>query len=94
MKSAMEMDARRIMLAREILSTDNETLLSELEKTYRQVMAHIVIVNPPAEPEPDTKEYILNSIKEGLREVQEIKAGRMKGIPARELLQDLQEEAI
>lgn len=90
----MEMDARRIMLAREILSTDNETLLSELEKTYRQVMAHIVIVNPPAEPEPDTKEYILNSIKEGLREVQEIKAGRMKGIPARELLQDLQEEAI
>ncbi len=94
MKSAMEMDARRIMLAREILSTDNETLLSELEKTYRQVMAHIVIVNPPAEPEPDTKAYILNSIREGLREVQEIKAGRMKGIPARELLQDLQEEAI
>lgn len=94
MKSAMEMDARRIMLAREILSTDNETLLSELEKTYRQVMAHIVIVNPPAEPEPDTKEYFLNSIREGLREVQEIRAGRMKGIPARELLQDLQEEAI
>lgn len=94
MKSAMEMDARRIMLAREILNTDNETLLSELEKTYRQVMAHIVIVNPPAEPEPDTKEYILNSIKEGLREVQEIRAGRMKGNTLDNLIKELEQEAV
>ncbi len=90
----MEMDAYRLMLARAVLTTDNETLLSELVKTYRQVMTHVVIVNPPAEPEPDSKEYILNSIKEGLREVREIKAGRMKGIPARELLQELPDEAI
>lgn len=90
----MEMDARRIMLAREILSTDNETLLSELEKTYQQVMSHVVFVNTKSEPEPDSKEYILNSIKQGLKEVQEIKAGQLKGIPARDLLQELQEEAI
>ncbi len=97
MDRTMDLNTRRVILAREILSTDSEVLLSELEKTYKRVSAklpHIVILNTPAEPEPDSKEYILSSIKEGYKEMQEIKAGKKKGIPARELLKELQDEAV
>ncbi len=90
----MDFDARRIMLAREILSTDNDTLLTELEKTYQQVMSHIVYINSKPEPEPDSKEYILNSIKEGFKELQEIKAGRMKANTLDNLIKELEQEAV
>ena len=48
-------------------------------------------VQAESEPEPDSKEYILKGLKEAFLELREIKAGRSKGIPARELLRELRE---
>ena len=41
-----------------------------------------------SEPEP-TKQEILEGIREAMQEVKLIKAGKAKGIPARELLKEL-----
>lgn len=37
----------------------------------------------------DTKEKILQGVRDGVKEVNLIKAGNLKGIPAKELLNDL-----
>lgn len=39
--------------------------------------------------EPDSKEYIIASIQQALTELKEVKAGRIKARPARELLEEL-----
>lgn len=42
--------------------------------------------------ETDCDEFIINGIKESLQTLKEIKAGRVKTRPARELLEELEEE--
>lgn len=39
--------------------------------------------------DPDTKEQILQGIKNAVKEVNLIKAGKLKGIPAKDLLNEL-----
>lgn len=39
--------------------------------------------------EPDTKEQILQGIKDAVKEINLIKAGKLKGIPAKDLLNEL-----
>jgi hypothetical protein len=39
--------------------------------------------------EPDTKEQILQGIKNAVKEVNLIKTGKLKGIPAKDLLNEL-----
>lgn len=41
------------------------------------------------DPEPDTKEYVLDSICRGMREVRMWEAGKLKLKPAEELLNEL-----
>ncbi len=47
--NTMELDARRGILAREILNLDNEELLTELENAYKSIkerLTNIVLVHP------------------------------------------------
>ncbi len=93
--NTMELDAHRGILAREILNTDSEELLMELENAYRIIkdrLAKMVFTKAKAEPIPDSKEYILNSIKEGYQEMQEIKAGKRKGKSLDALIEELELE--
>lgn len=88
-----EIDSQRVLLAREILNTEDIELLKELTKAYKRIKSRLAkSVTVKVEPKEDSKEYILNGLKEAFTELKEIKAGRLKGIPARELLKDLEEE--
>lgn len=89
----MELDSQRLLLAREILTTDNTELLQEMTRAYKRIKRRLskrIIVK--AELEEDSKEYILNEVKEAFTELKGIKAGKLKGIPAHELLKDLEED--
>lgn len=87
------MEAKRIMLAREILNTDNNEFLEEMSKAYHRIKIRLT-KNTAAEqePEPDSKEYILQGIKEAILELNEVKAGRAKTHSAWELLEELKKE--
>lgn len=90
--TTMEMDTQRVMLAREILNTDNVELLREMVKAHKRIIARFTAKEAMAEPEPDSKEYIMQGLKEAFQELKEIKAGRGKSVSARDLLKELQEE--
>ncbi len=91
--TTMELDSLRLILAREILTTDNTELLQEMTKAYQRIKNRLSKpITAKAEPEEDSKEYILNEVKEAFTELKAIKAGKLKGIPAHELLKDLEED--
>lgn len=79
--TTMEMESQRLMLAREILNTDNREFLKEMSKAYHRIKARMIKNNTM---EPDSKEYIRDSIEQGLKDVKE---GRTR--PLEELLNEL-----
>lgn len=93
--NTMELDAQRIVLAREILNTDNSELLKEMSKAYKRIKARMIKTADPkvaVAPEPDSKEYIMNGLKEAFLQLNEYKAGRIQARPLDELLKELEEE--
>ena len=88
-----EIDSQRVLLAREILNTEDIELLKELAKAYKSIKSRLAKLDSvKAEPKEDSKDYILNGLKDAFFELKEIKAGRLQGIPARDLLKELEEE--
>lgn len=91
--TTMELNTQKITLAREILETDDKELLDEVSKAYRRIKARLTKAKAATqEPEPDSKEYILNGLREAFRELKEVQAGRAKARPIEELFKELEEE--
>lgn len=91
--TTMELYTQKISLAREILETDDKELLDEVSKAYRRIKARLTKAKVKAEePEEDSKEYILNGLREAFRELKEVQAGRAKARPIEELFKELEEE--
>lgn len=91
--TTMNMESKRIMLAREILNTDNNELLEEMSKAYHRIKTRLAkVTTTEQEPESDSKEYILKELKEAIHELNEYKAGRVKARPLDELIKELEEE--
>lgn len=82
--TTMELEAQKAELARHILNIDNVEVIKELRKAYSRTMARLARKAPLQDAEPDTKEYIRNSLEQGLKDVKE---GRTR--PLEELLSDL-----
>lgn len=87
------MESQRLMLAREILNTDNYELLEEMSKAYHRIKTRLTkVTTTEQESEQDSKEYILQGLKEAIHEFNEYKAGRVKARSAWELLEELKKE--
>lgn len=78
----MELEVQKAILAREILNTDNSEFLKEMSKAYHRIKARMQ--KTQTELEPDSKEYILKSIEQGMEDVKE---GKTR--PLEELLNEL-----
>ena len=88
--TTLEMDAQRVMLAREILNTNNDELLSEMCKAYKRIKNRLAkAVMTKAKAETESKEYVLNSIKEAYLDV---KYKRVEARPIDELFKELEAE--
>ncbi|RGN33765.1 hypothetical protein [Bacteroides oleiciplenus] len=66
-----------------------------MSKAYHRIKTRLTKVTPTEqEPEQDSKEYILQGLKEAILELNEYKAGRVKARPAWELLEELKKEEV
>ena len=82
--TTMELNAMRGELAREILNIDNIELLQKVQRYLKRAMK-----TEKEEVEYIEKEEILNSIREGLREIKEARRTGRKLMTAEELLNEL-----
>lgn len=81
--TTMEMNALRGELARTILSIESQDLLYKIQRYLNRALKH------EQEEEYIEKEEILNSIRNGLKEIKERRRTGRKGIDAEELLNEL-----
>ena len=82
--TTMELNAMRGELAREILNIENIELLQKVQRYIKRAMK-----TEKEEVEYIEKEEILNSIREGLREIKEARRTGRKLLTAEELLNEL-----
>lgn len=84
--TTIELDARKVRLAREILNVDNIEVLDKLQKAFNRVISK---ANTTKEDDVEyiSKEEILAGIDAGLKD---LKAGRKTS--AREFLNELRNE--
>ena len=82
--TTMELNAMRGELAREILNIENIELLQKVQRYLKRAMK-----TENEEVEYIEKEEILNSIREGLREIKEAQRTGRKLMSAEELLNEL-----
>ena len=82
--TTMELNAMRGELAREILNIENIELLQKVQLYVKRAMK-----TEKEEVEYIEKEEILNSIREGLREIKEAQRTGRKLMSAEELLNEL-----
>ena len=82
--TTMELNAMRGELAREILNIDNIELLKKVQRYLKRAMK-----TEKEEVEYIEKEEILNSIREGLREIKEARRTGRKLMTAEESLNEL-----
>ena len=80
----MELNAMRGELAREILNIESMELLQKVQRYLKRAMK-----TEKEEVEYIEKEEILNSIREGLREIKEARRTGRKLMTAEELLNEL-----
>ena len=80
----MELNAMRGELAREILNIESMELLQKVQRYLKRAMK-----TEKEEMEYIEKEEILNSIREGLREIKEAQRTGRKLMTAEELLNEL-----
>lgn len=69
--TAMELDTKKIALAQEILATNDAHILDEVEKVYKRAKARLAKAMKREEEEyrPRTKEEVLDSIAEAVRDL-------------------------
>ena len=82
--TTMELNAMRGELAREILNIESMELLQKVQRYLKRAMK-----TEKEEVEYIEKEEILNSIREGLREIKEARRTGRKLMTAEELLNEL-----
>ena len=82
--TTMELNAMRGELAREILNIESMELLQKVQRYIKRAMK-----TEKEEVEYIEKEEILNSIREGLREMKEARLTGRKLMTAEELLNEL-----
>ncbi len=82
--TTMELNAMRGELAREILNIENIELLQKVQRYLKRAMK-----TEKEEVEYIEKEEILNSIREGLREIKERRRTGRQGMTVEELLNEL-----
>ena len=82
--TTMELNAMRGELAREILNIESIELLQKVQRYIKRAMK-----TEKEEVEYIEKEEILNSIREGLREIKEARRTGRKLLTAEELLNEL-----
>ena len=82
--TTMELNAMRGELAREILNIESVELLQKVQRYLKRAMK-----TENEEVEYIEKEEILNSIREGLREIKEAQRTGRKLMSAEELLNEL-----
>ena len=82
--TTMELNAMRGELAREILNIESVELLQKVQRYLKRAMK-----TEKEEVEYIEKEEILNSIREGLREIKEAQRTGRKLMTAEELLNEL-----
>jgi C4-type Zn-finger protein len=80
----MELNAMRGELAREILNIENIELLQKVQRYLKRAMK-----TEKEEVEYIEKEEILNSIREGLREIKERRRTGRQGMTLQELIDEL-----
>lgn len=82
--TTMELNAMRGELAREILNIESMELLQKVQRYLKRAMK-----TEKEEVEYIEKEEVLNSIREGLREIKEAQRTGRKLMSAEELLNEL-----
>ena len=82
--TTMELNAMRGELAREILNIENIELLQKVQRYLKRAMK-----TENEEVEYIEKEEILNSIREGLREIKERRRTGRQGMTLQELIDEL-----
>ena len=82
--TTMELNAMRGELAREILNIESIELLQKVQRYIKRA-----VKVEQEEVEYIEKEEILNSIREGLREIKERRRTGRQGMTAEELLNEL-----
>ena len=82
--TTMELNAMRGELAREILHIDSMDLLQKVKRYIKRAMK-----TEKEEVEYIEKEEILNSIREGLREIKERRRTGRQGMTLQELIDEL-----
>ena len=82
--TTMELNAMRGDLAREILNIENIELLQKVQRYLKRAMK-----TEKEEVEYIEKEEILNSIREGLREIKERRRTGRQGMTLQELIDEL-----
>ena len=82
--TTMELNAMRGELAREILNIENIELLQKVQRYLKRAMK-----KEKEEVEYIEKEEILNSIREGLREIKERRRTGRQGMTLQELIDEL-----
>ena len=82
--TTMELNAMRGELAREILNIESIELLQKVQRYLKRAMK-----TEKEEVEYIEKEEILNSIREGLREIKERRRTGRQGMTLQELIDEL-----
>jgi hypothetical protein len=82
--TTMELNAMRGELAREILNIESMELLQKVQRYIKRAMK-----TEKEEVEYIEKEEILNSIREGLREIKERRRTGRQGMTLQELIDEL-----
>ena len=82
--TTMELNAMRGELAREILNIESMELLQKVQRYLKRAMK-----TEKEEVEYIEKEEILNSIREGLREIKERRRTGRQGMTLQELIDEL-----
>ena len=82
--TTMELNAMRGELARDILNIENLELLQKIQRYIKRA-----VKTEQEEEEYIEKEEILNSIREGLREIKERRRTGRQGMTLQELIDEL-----
>ncbi len=86
--ATMELSAMQAQIAREVLNIEDAELLKKIQRSIKRLCSK---AKAEAEEEyrPATKKEILAGFAEACKEAKLIREGKLKGIPANELIHEL-----
>lgn len=88
--ASLQLEADKARLIRAIVNIDNKSVLDKVKHLLCDVLN--IREDVVADPEPDSKEYIISGLREAFLELKEVRAGKGRTRPAEELLKELTEE--